>query len=320
MRGSRAVNSSQPMMGVGRRAVAAFLTVIAGIALAGCAAPPQSGRMKVSATIWPLADFSKNVGGDLVEVQSLIPPGANAHTYEPTPSEFTFLNQSKVFVMNGLGLETWASSVIKKAGSPGAVVVVTADAIPKSMLVKAGAYNGEKSSAGAPWDPHVWLDPAIAVFQVEAIREGFIKADPAHRSMYEANAAAYIVRLEALDREIMAATSKFTSRSFVALHPGWTYFSRRYGIQQAAAVEEFPEQEPSGKQIAGIVKKIKELHIKVIFAEPQISPKAAQVIAQEIPGTKVLFLDPLGDPAKPDVSTYIEMMRHNVAVMGEALQ
>lgn len=306
--------------GVKRCVVAAAVCAASLSALAGCAAPTATGRMRVSATIWPLADFCKNVGGDLVDVQSLIPPGANAHTYEPTPSEFTFLNQSKVFVMVGLGLETWATTVINKAGRPGTVIVVTSDAVPKARLIKAGAYNGEPGSAGAPWDPHIWLDPTIAVYQVEAIRDGFIKADPANAATYKANAASYVAKLEALDRELMAATSKFTGRSFVALHPGWTYFSRRYGIQQAGAVQEFPEQEPSGKQIADIVKKIKELNIKVIFAEPQISAKAAQVIAQEIPGVRVLFLDPLGNPAKPDVSTYIDMMKHNAAVMREALQ
>ena len=298
----------------------AIIFAIALAALAGCATRAPTGRMKVSATIWPLADFSRNVGGDLVDVQSLIPPGANAHTYEPTPSEFVFLNQSKVFVMVGLGLETWATNVINKAGGPGTVIVVTSDAVPKARLIKAGAYNGEQGSPGEPFDPHIWLDPTIAVYQVKAIRDGFIKADPANAAAYRANAASYVSKLEALDREIMATTSKFKSRDFVALHPGWTYFSRRYGIQQAGAVQEFPEQEPSGKQIADIVKKIKELKIKVIFAEPQISPKAAQVIAQEIPGVKVLFLDPLGDPAKPDVSTYIKMMKHDVSVMAEALR
>jgi zinc transport system substrate-binding protein len=192
--------------------------------------------------------------------------------------------------------------------------------VPKSKLIRAGSYNGEKGSPGAPYDPHIWLDPTIAMYQVNAIRDGFIQADPAHKAAYTANAAAYNAQLAQLDREIAARTATFKHRDFVALHPGWSYFSRRYGIMQAGAVEEFPEQEPSGKQIADIVNKIKSLNIKVIFAEPQISAKAAQVIASSIPGMKVLFLDPLGDPKKPDVSTYIKMMRHNVDVMAEALQ
>jgi len=276
--------------------------------------------MKVAATIVPLADFCRNVGGDLVDVETLIPAGASAHVFEPTASQFVFVSQCKVFVMSGLNLETWAAGVIKKVGGKGTVVVVTSDAVPKGKLIRAGAYNGEKGSPSAPYDPHIWLDPTIAMYEVRAIQDGFIEADPAHKAVYTANAAAYITQLAQLDREITARTSTFKHKDFVALHPGWSYFSRRYGIMQAGAVEEFPEQEPSGKQIADIVKKVKSLNIKVIFAEPQISAKAAQVIASSIPGMKVLFLDPLGDPAKSDVSTYIKTMRHNVDVMAEALQ
>jgi zinc transport system substrate-binding protein len=275
--------------------------------------------MKVAATIEPLADFCRNVGGDLVEVETLIPPGASSHVFEPTASQFVFVSQAKVFVMVGLQLETWASGVIQKVGSS-SMVVVTSDAVPGDKLIKAGAFNGEQGTPDAPYDPHVWLDPTIAMYQVRAIRDGFIEADPKHAAAYAANAAEYNAKLAALDEGIRSRVSTFRKKDFVALHPGWTYFSRRYGINQAGAVQEFPEQEPSGKQIADIVKTIKQKKIKVIFAEPQISPKAAQVIAAEIPGVRVLFLDPLGDPAKPDVSTYIKMMQHNVRVMSEVLQ
>ncbi|MHB8894317.1 MAG: metal ABC transporter substrate-binding protein [Candidatus Geothermincolia bacterium] len=297
--------------------VLAALLALCGVA--GCAGAKQSGRMKVAATIVPLADFCRNVGGDLVEVQTLIPPGASSHVFEPTASQFVFVNRSKVFVMNGLNLEGWASGVIQKVGRRGMVVVVTAEAVPESMLIKAGAFNGEQEP-GAPFDPHVWLDPTIAIYQVEAIRDGFIKADPSHRDRYTANTAAYVGKLQALDREIAAKTAAFKNRQFVALHPGWAYFSRRYGIMQAAAVQEFPEQEPSGKQIARVVEEIKDKKIKVIFAEPQISAKAADVIASSVPGVKVYFIDPLGDPGKPGVRTYIETMRHNLAVMEGVLR
>jgi zinc transport system substrate-binding protein len=188
---------------------------------AGCTTVKPSAKTKVSATIEPLADFCRNVGGNLVEVETLIPPGASSHVFEPTASQFVFVSQA-----------------IKKVGSAGMVVVVTADAAPKDKLIKAGAFNGEKGSPGAPYDPHIWLDPTIAMYQVDAIRDGFIKADPAHAAAYRANAAAYNAKLAALDREIMAKTATFKSRAFVALHPGWTYFSRRYAITQAGAVQE----------------------------------------------------------------------------------
>lgn len=298
-----------------------MIAVVVLLSAGGCAVSPtqSAGRMKVAATIVPLADFCRNVGGDLVEVRTLIPPGASSHVFEPTASQFVFVNQAKVFVMNGLHLEDWASGVIKKVGRRGMVVVEAADAVPKSMLLKAGAYNGEKEP-GNLYDPHVWLDPTLAVYEVEAIRDGFIEADPDHRADYTANARRYILKLEALDSQIKDTTTAFTERQFVALHPGWAYFSRRYGIVQAAAVQEFPEQEPSGKQIIDVVKQIEDKKIKVIFAEPQISAKAAQVIASSIPGVKVYFLDPLGNPDKPDVSTYLNTMRHNVKVMEGVLR
>jgi zinc transport system substrate-binding protein len=129
-----------------------------------------------------------------------------------------------------------------------------------------------------------------------------------------------VAKLATLDAQIAEKTATFKNRQFVALHPGWAYFSARYGIMQAAAVEEFPEQEPSGKQISDIIGQIKEKGIKVIFAEPQISAKAAQVIAASIPGVEVYEIDPLGNPAMNDVSTYIKTMRHDVSVMSEVLK
>lgn len=311
---------SQDLKDTAVAAGVALALLMALAAVAGCGGEAGTGKMKVSTTTYPLADFATNVGGDLVEVKALVPGGANPHTFEPTAKSFSFLSDSKVFVMNGLGYETWAADVIKKVAAPDVVLVVASDAIPESKLIKAGEYSGEKSESGAPYDPHTWLDPTIAAYQVDAIRDGFIEADPANREAYTANAAAYNEKLAALDREIAEATAKFTSRDFVALHPGWAYFSRRYGIDQAGAVEEFPEQEPSGKQINQIVDTIKRKGIKVIFAEPQISAKAAEVIASEVPGVTVLYLDPLGNESDPKVSSYIEMMRHNVSVMSEVLQ
>jgi zinc transport system substrate-binding protein len=305
-----------------RTATAALLAVVLALAcaLGGCATSKATGRMKVAATIVPLADFCRNVGGDLVEVQTLIPAGASAHVFEPTASQFVFVNQAKVFVMNGLNLESWATDVIKKVGGKDMVVVVTADAIPAGKLLKAGAFNGERGSPSEPYDPHVWLDPTLAMYQVNAIRDGFIKADPAHKAEYTSNAAMYKAKLAALDRRIAAATAGLKGKQFVALHPGWAYFSARYGVKQAAAVEEFPEQEPSGKQISDIIKEIQQKGIKVIFAEPQLSAKAAQVIAASVPGVKVYEIDPLGNPAKSAVSTYLKTMLHDISVMSEVLK
>ena len=267
--------------------------------------------MKVAASIVPLADFCRNVGGDLVDVRTMVPPGASPHTYEPTSGQMKFLSDARVFVTNGLDLESWATDVVRKVGNPGLVTVVAADAVPRSRLLKTeGIY-----------DPHVWLDPSLAKYQVNAIRDGFIEADPAHQDVYTKNASNYVKKLETLDREIKTVTSKFSRKDFVTLHPAWTYFAARYGLRQAGVVEELPGKDPSARQIARLVDKIRALGIKVVFAEPQFSDKAAVVIAREAgPGVVVKKLDSLGNPDNPDVGDYIELMRNDVGMMGEVMK
>lgn len=291
-----------------------FLLAISALAVPGCGKTEQSGRLKVAVSIVPLADFVRKVGDGLVEVQTLVPPGASPHTYEPTAGQLAFLSRAGVFVTNGLQLETWAADVVGKVGNKDLVKVVAADAIPKDKLLKTSEIDVK-----GPYDPHVWLDPTLAAYEVNAIAEGLSRADPAHADTYRANAAAYVEKLEALDGRLAAETGTFTRKEFVALHPAWSYFARRYGLVEAAAIEEVPSKEPSGRLIKKIVDDMKRRGINVVFAEPQINPKAAVVIAQEV-GAKVKFIDTLGDPGKPDVSTYIKLMEHNVAVMAEVLR
>jgi len=294
-------------------AVVALVTTFL-LPIAGCGRAKQSGRLKVAVSIVPLADFTREVGGDLVEVETLVPPGASPHTFEPTAGQVAFLSRAKVFVTSGLQLEAWAADVFSKVGNKGVVKVVAADAIPRDMLLKTS-----EADAGGPYDPHVWLDPTLAIYQVNAIARGLAKADPAHADTYRANAEAYVRKLKDLDRQLAGETAAFTKRSFVALHPAWSYFARRYGLVEAGAIEEVPSKEPSGRLINKLVDEIKRQGITVVFAEPQINPKAAEVVAQE-GGAKVKVIDPLGNPDKPDASTYIKLMQHNVAVMAEVLK
>ncbi len=308
-----------PVARQGAWKIACIVVLLAlAVALPGCSPAKQSGRLKVAVSIVPLADFVRQVGDGLVEVETLVPPGASAHTYEPTARQLAFLTQAGLFVTNGLQLETWASSVVDKVGNRELLKVVASDAIPRSRLIKAGQYGGEKDLAG-PYDPHVWLDPALAAYEVDAVAAGLAKADPRHAATYMKNAAAYKQKLKTLDSEIASRTAAFSKKDFVALHPAWAYFARRYGLTQAGAIEELPGQEPSGKKIKKLIDDIIQKKIDVVFAEPQTNPKAAQVVADEA-GVRLLFLDALGNPDKPDVSTYIKMVRHDAAVMEEALR
>jgi zinc transport system substrate-binding protein len=153
--------------------------------------------------------------------------------------------------------------------------------------------------------------------QVRAIEAGLIQVDPARAEGYRSRAASYLKKLAALDEEIAREVQSWKSREFIAFHPAWVYFARRYGLKQAAVIEQSPGREPSPAELARIVETAKRIGARAIFAEPQFSSKAADTIAQET-GVRVLFLDPLGSSLAD--RSYISMMRYNVTQMAEALK
>lgn len=288
--------------------VCALIACILGAA--GCArhAPKPSGRMLVIASIAPLADFAKQVGGNLVDVEVMVPPGASPHTYQIRTDQMENVSRASVLVLNGVGLEYWADKVIDAAGNPKLIVVHAAKGLP---IID----STDKHDPGG--NPHVWLDPIYAIRQVELIRDAFIKADPKHTSQYTANADRYIGKLKRLDADIRARVRQFKSKQFIAFHPAWVYFAQRYGLVQAAVIEEWPGKDPPPSKIREIVQTAKRLKVKAIFAEPQLSPKAAQVVAEEA-GVEVLMLNPL--ESSSGSSSYIEMVRTNMDQIEKALK
>ncbi len=277
--------------------------------VAACApsATPAADRLLVAASIAPLADFARQVGGDHVSVVTLVPPGASPHTYELTPSQVEQVARARLLVLNGVGLEYWADKLVKGAGNPKLIVVDTSQGI-EILDGDTGALSG---------NPHVWLDPQNAIVQVEHIRDALIQSDPAHAEVYRNRAQAYVDQLQALDREVAAETGTWSNRQFIAFHPAWAYFARRYGLEQAAVIESSPGREPSPAEVARIVETAKRIGARAIFAEPQFSAKAAQTIAEETRAA-VLFLDPLGSSLSD--SSYLSLLRYNVAQMSVALR
>jgi zinc transport system substrate-binding protein len=279
---------------------------------------PGAVKVKVAVSIAPLSDLAQQVGGEHVTVTTLVPPAASPHTYEPTPAQVREVAEASVLALIGLGFEFWAEDVIESAANPDLIVVYTSEGIE----VIHDEHEHEGYEIG---NPHVWLDPRNAMVQVGHLRDALIEADPAHRTEYEANAGAYLAQLEALDEEIAAQVATWSHQEFIAFHPSWLYFAQRYGLVQVAVVERTPGKEPSPAELAEIIETARRIGARAIFAEPQFSPKATDTIAAES-GAQVLFLNPLGgalrqtqDEAEGPTS-YLEMMRYNVAQMGKALK
>jgi zinc transport system substrate-binding protein len=271
----------------------------------------EGERLNVVASIAPLADFARQVGGDRVEVIMLVPPGASPHTYELKPSQVQQVARARLLILNGVGLEYWADKLVRAAHSPHLRVVDTSRGVP---LLEGDSHDGHAQARG---NPHIWLDPRQAMVQVKHVRDALVRADPAHADAYWANGGRYLGELEALGRAIAAEIATWRGREFIAFHPAWVYFARRYGLEQAAIIERSPGREPSPAELARIVDTARRIGARAIFAEPQFSPKAAETIARET-GARVVFLDPLGSSLTD--GGYLAMMRHNLAQMAQALR
>ncbi len=278
-------------------------------------------KIKVVASIFPLGDIARQVGGERVDVKVMLPPGASPHTFEPTPLEMIEIQKANVFVKVGAGLEFWAEKMLGAAGGKKLIIVEASEGIP---LIKGlhfyGTETSEKShDISESADPHVWLDPVYAKTIVDKIKDAFSKADPGGGAYYAENAMRYKAELERLHKEISEKVRGFRLKEYVSFHSAWNYFSARYGLKAAGVIEESPGREPSPKHMAKIIKEIRRTNSKAVFAEPQFNPKIAEVIAKEA-GAKVLFLDPIGNPGIKGRDTYLGLMRYNLSVMEEALK
>ncbi len=284
-----------------------------------CERQVSSDKMTVVVTIFPLADFVKNVAGDKVEVVTLLRSGDSPHTYEPSSRDVKAVVRAMLLVVNGAGLDFWVEK-LKTAGSDNLVMVDTSVVLAEEGLLLSGdehEHEGEEDDHGGT-NPHFWLDPVLAQKQVEAIASALVTADPDNKDFYLENAADYIAQLQSLDGEIRAATMDFSPREFIAYHASWTYFAKRYGLIEAAVMAPSHGQEPDIKHAIDVAR---EFHVKAIFAEPQstTSVKSAETVAAETEA-KVLILDPIGGTGLEGKDSYIALMRYNVEKMGEGMR
>ena len=270
-------------------------------------------KLKVVATFSILADFVKNVGGERVAVSALVGPNGDAHVYQPTPGDAKTLGDARVVVTNGLGFEGWINRLVKASGTKAPMIVATKGIKPR----KAEDDHGHGDA-----DPHAWQSVANAKRYVENIRDALIAADPAAKDVYEANAAAYAAKLDALDAEVKAAIEKIPAdrRRIITTHDAFGYFAAAYGVTFIAPQGVSTEAEVSAKDVARIITQIRKQKIPAVFLENVTDKRLLERIGAEsgarIGGT--LYSDALTDE-KGAAPTYLDMMRHNVKQLAAAL-
>jgi ABC-type Zn uptake system ZnuABC Zn-binding protein ZnuA len=266
--------------------------------------------VKIVASISPIGDMVREVGGDRVVVRVLLPPGASPHVFEPTTSTAKDISQARLFFAIGAGLDFWAEKLVR-ASKKNAKIILLSEGM--KLLREEGDHGHGHETA----NPHVWLDPSLAMEMVRKIEKTLQEADPQGAHTYHVRSAEYIAKLQALDAEIRKTVSTFSIKNFVSFHPAWDYFALRYGLKSVGVIEESPGKEPSPQRLQAIVKAIRHYHIRAVFAEPQLNPKTAEVIAHEA-GVKVIMLDPEG--GLPGRETYLGLMKYNLARLKEAMQ
>jgi zinc/manganese transport system substrate-binding protein len=272
-------------------------------------------KIKVVASFSILGDLVANVGGDRIEVATLVGPNGDTHVFSPTPADAKTLGAAKAVFVNGLGLEGWMTRLVQASGTKAPTFVATKG-------IKTRKMEDEHRHGHMVIDPHAWQSIANARVYVANIREGLSKADPAGKNAYEANAKAYLLKLDALENDVKAAIEKILAdrRKIITTHDAFGYFGDSYGMEFISPEGVSTDTEPSAKDVAKIIAQVRKQKIPALFMENITDPRLMQQIAKET-GAKIggtLYSDALSD-AKGPAASYIDMMRNNVRELSKAL-
>ncbi|OAI48621.1 hypothetical protein AYO43_03640 [Nitrospira sp. SCGC AG-212-E16] len=309
---------SSPMLNLRRAHLLWAVLISYGLLVASLAHAASSPEpLNIVVTIPVLKDLTEQVGGAHVRVTSLLSGYENEHTYSPKPSDLVAVRKARLLFEVGIGLEVWVSSLVKNAGSASLRVVTTSKGI--ALLrdrpdLHGGAHAGEGDERG---NPHVWLDPENAMTMMRHITEALIQIDPAHATEYRANQASYLRKLDQLRGELSERITRVADRRFIAHHPAWPYFARRFGFQIVGTIQPQSGSEPSALHLHDLIAKIKKDRIKVVVSEIQLSQKTPELLAKET-GARVVVLTTLPG-GLPHTETYLDMLRYNVLQLVNAL-
>ena len=289
----------------------------AGLAL--LASPPGAsaqagGRIKAVATFSILGDLVRQVGGERVEITTLVGPNGDAHVYSPTPADGRRLADARIVFTNGLGFEGWIDRLVKSSGTK-------ALKVEAATGVKPLAADEHGHGHGGP-DPHAWQSIANAKIYAANIRDALIMADPEGKAAYEGQAAAYLARLDEVEAEAKSLAAKIPPerRKIITSHDAFRYFEAAYGIDFVSPQGVSTEAEASAKDVGRIIQQIRREKIAAVFVENVSDARLMERIAKET-GARIgerVYSDALSEASGP-AGTYIDMMRHNIRAFSAAL-
>jgi zinc transport system substrate-binding protein len=308
-------------IGMSVKVTAGLILVIGAISLIAIASNmhgPQdnsrtAGKLKVTASFYPIYYFAQQIAGSLADVTNITPAGAEPHDYEPTGQQIAEISDNRLLVLNGLGLEAWGARILQDIDPNRTLVVTACEGLAPQHINEDGQDIV---------DPHVWLSPTLAEQMVDKIARGFVAVDPANSETYLANADGLKLKLAGLDGEFRNGLQTCSQSSIVTSHAAFGYLAATYHLHQVAITGLSPDSEPSAQQLADIAKFAKDNNVKYIFFESLVSPKLAETIAMET-GAKTLVLDPIEGLSEEEIAqgkTYFTQMGSNLENIRMALQ
>lgn len=297
-------------------------------------------KLKIYTTIFPLEDFTKKIGGDLVEVENVLPPGSDAHTYEPTTKMMVDIANADGFIYSGVGIESFAAKIEKSLEKEDVAFINAGNGIDllehehsdeKPSEDEAAhehedeAHSEEEESHEGhdhgDKDPHVWLDPVLSITLAENIKNSLVELNPDGKETFEKNFQQVKAQLEDLDKSFTDVVSNGEKREILVSHAAYGYWEDRYGIEQISVLGLSPTEEPSQKELQTIIETAKEHEIKYIIFEANVSNNITDIVQSEI-GAEALTLNNLESLTEEDKNNnedYFSIMKKNLETIEKAL-
>ena len=294
-----------------------MLLVALAMFIVGCGGEKQSvsDKLQVAASFYPMAEFARNVAGDKAVVFVLVPDGAEAHDWEPSPSDLSRLGKAQVFVYNGV-VEPWAKQALTALSERKILAVQTG----LGLYERAGETHEEEhhhhdhGCAHGKQDPHVWISPKKAIKQVERITAVLCEADAKNAKYYQDNSAKYVEQLKALDIQLTNLAKNAPRKVFVTAHAAFGHLADDYGLKQLAVNGLSPHAEPTPADLQRLIKVVQEENVRYVFFETLTDPKLAKLVADET-GAEISVLDPLeglNEEGRKNKLDYLQIMQRNI--------
>jgi zinc transport system substrate-binding protein len=301
-----------------------LLLVISGL-LYGCSGETkeQQGKkdvLTIYTTVYPLQDFTEKIGGKYVHVQSIYPPGVEAHTFEPTTKTMKQLADADAFIYIGQGMESFADKVKETLKNEQVHFLAATKGI--DLLDSTHEEHEDEHAHHGDKDPHVWLDPIRSITIAENIRDLLIELKPEKKETFVKNFEILKSKLENLDQQFQTVIKESPKKEILVAHAAYGYWEDRYDIKQLSVSGLSPTNEPSQKELAELIKTAKQHHIKYVIFEQNVTSKIAEIVKKEI-GADALRFNNLESRTDEDIKgnkDYFDLMKENISVLKKALR